>query len=380
MAERTDKKVAIVSDAIYPYNKGGKEKRIYEITRRLAAQGHDVTIYTMQWWKGGKTIVENGVRLKAISPLYPLYAGNRRSIKEAVLFSLHCFKLLGEKFDIMEVDHMPHLVLFPLKIVCVLKGKKMVVTWHEVWGKEYWKEYLGPGMKARVAYWVEKISARLPNLIISVSEHNTKRLRSVLKVKQPIVTIHNGLDMLHIINTPPAPQSNDLVFAGRLLSHKNVDILLRATKILRDRRSNISLSIIGEGPERNSLEALAKKLGIENNVSFLGFLDDPKELYRVLLASRVFILPSTREGFGIAALEANACGMPFITIDHENNATRELIVNGENGVLTDLDETQIADASEMLLDRPVERSFYRTYAERYDWDQIVAEVKKVYAS
>jgi len=380
MAEMTKKKIAIISDAIYPYNKGGKEKRIYEITKRLVARGHEVTIYTMQWWKGGTTIVENGVELKAISPLYPLYAGNRRSITEAFLFSLNCFKLIKEKFDVIEVDHMPHLVLFPLKIVCVLKGKKMIVTWHEVWGREYWKEYIGAGPKSWIAYQIEKLSARLPNLIISVSEHNTRRLRSVLSVKQPIKTIYNGLDMVNILDVAPAETTTDLVFAGRLLPHKNVDVLLRATKLLRERLPNISLSIIGEGPEKKSLETLAKELGIEKNVLFLGFFDDQKDLYRTLLASRVFILPSTREGFGIAALEANACGLPFITINDENNATRELIVNGENGILTDLDEKQIADASEKLLDEGKDRLFYRGYAEKYNWDRIVNQVARAYGS
>ena len=125
-------KIAFISDAVYPYNKGGKEKRLFEISTRLAST-HDVTIYCMKWWKDKETTrIENGVTLHAISPLYPLYSGERRAIKEAVLFSLHCFKLLREDFDILDADHMPHLVLFPLKIVCLIKRKMFYVTWHEV--------------------------------------------------------------------------------------------------------------------------------------------------------------------------------------------------------------------------------------------------------
>src|SRR5690242_17399471 len=88
----TIKKIAIVSDAVYPFNKGGKEKRMYDVSTRLAARGHDVTIYCMKWWEGEDEIIRDGVRLSAISPHYPLYAGGRRSIKEAIFFSLHCFK------------------------------------------------------------------------------------------------------------------------------------------------------------------------------------------------------------------------------------------------------------------------------------------------
>src|SRR5437667_5889404 len=92
-------KIALVSDAIYPYNKGGKEKRIYEISTRLAKAGHEVHIYCMKWWKGkSNQRIENGVYLHAISPLYPLYSGQRRSIRQALLFSLACFKLIKEDF------------------------------------------------------------------------------------------------------------------------------------------------------------------------------------------------------------------------------------------------------------------------------------------
>src|ERR1700677_1781114 len=110
------KKIAVVSDSVYPFNKGGKEKRIYDITTRLAAEGYDVTVYCMKWWEGDERQIErDGVKLCAISPYYPLYAGNRRSMKEAVFFALHCLSLLGKHFDIIEVDHMPHPVLFTTK-------------------------------------------------------------------------------------------------------------------------------------------------------------------------------------------------------------------------------------------------------------------------
>jgi len=160
-------KIAFVTDAIYPYNKGGKEKKIYEVATRLAKKGNDVHIYTMKWWEEDTVQKkEHGVTLHAISRLYPLYSGQRRSFKEAVFFSLHCLKLLKEDFDIIDVDHMPHLVIFPLKFVCFLKRKKLIVSWNEVWGKEYWRKYLG--LLGFLAYYIEKISIMLPDRIISI--------------------------------------------------------------------------------------------------------------------------------------------------------------------------------------------------------------------
>ena len=140
-------RVAIVSDAVYPYHKGGKERRFFEISTRLAKKGHDVHIYCMKWWKSPEKVrFENGVYLHGIAPYFPLYSGKRRSIRQGVIFGLFCLKLIFEKWDVIEVDHMPYFPLFFTKIVCMLKGKKMYATWNGVWGRDYWIKYMGkPG-------------------------------------------------------------------------------------------------------------------------------------------------------------------------------------------------------------------------------------------
>ncbi len=370
------KKIAIISDAVYPFNKGGKEKRIYDIATRLATRGYDVTIYCMQWWKGGRTFVQDGVTLHAISPYYPLYAGNRRSIKEAIFFALNCFKLINKKFDIIEVDHMPHLVLFTVKFVCLLKHKRMIAVWHEVWGKEYWKQYLG--VAGIPAYWIERVSAKLPDTIISVSSHTTRDLRNVLKTKRRIVTIPDGLDIKGIAKNIPAKSGADIIFAGRLLAHKNIDVLLRAVAILTKTHPTISALIIGEGPERKRLESLARELKLQGNVSFLDFFEDHNDLYRVMRASRVFVLPSTREGFGMVVIEANACGLPVVAIENERNAAKDLIAKNENGVLCILDKNKLAEMIEKVLSIRKNSDFYSKYSERYDWTHIMPKIENLY--
>ncbi|MEM2276636.1 MAG: glycosyltransferase [Thermoproteota archaeon] len=84
------------------------------------------------------------------------------------------------------------------------------------------------------------------------------------------------------------------------------------------------------------MERLVEKLGLEKNIVFKGFLEDHDEVISYMKASKVFVLPSSREGFGIAALEANACGIPVITVKHDRNATCDLIKNGVNGFICNL--------------------------------------------
>lgn len=168
-------RIAIVSDAIYPYNKGGKETRIFELSTRLAAAGHEVDIYTMKWWdQPGKIRIEQGVTLHAISRKYPLYHGERRSMAEGMLFGLASFKLLNKSFDVVDVDHMPYFPLFSMWLVCALKRKPMVATWHEVWGGGYWREYLG--RLGFAAAMLEKLTVKLPDRIIAVSPFTAERL------------------------------------------------------------------------------------------------------------------------------------------------------------------------------------------------------------
>lgn len=371
------KKIAIVSDAVYPFNKGGKEKRIYDISTRLANQGFDVTIYCMKWWEGKKTIMRDGVTYHAISPYYPLYIGDRRSISQGIFFSLHCFKLINKNFDMVEVDHIPHLVVFAMKVVCVLKGKKLVVTWHEVWGKKYWKEYLG-GFKGLIAYWIERISIMLPDTIISVSDHTTLALQNMIRDTKNIVTIPNGLDITTIAKNTPATTGADIVFAGRLLTHKNIDVLLQAVPFLIQKKPDLSVLIIGEGPERNKLEKISKELNIQKNVSFQNFFEEHNDLYSALKASRVFVLPSTREGFGIVVLEANACGLPVVTTDHPGNGARELIVQSKNGMLSTLEPQSLALAIEQSFHIKNNSNDYSEYIEKYDWNSLISKIVDIH--
>lgn len=370
-------RIAIVSDAIYPYNKGGKEKRIFEISTRLAKSGHEVHIYCMKWWKGIKTKkIENGVTLHAISKYYPLYSGQRRSIKQAIMFSLSCFKLLKEDFDIIDVDHMPHLVLFPLKIVSLLKGKKLYTTWNEVWGREYWVKYMG--LSGNIAYIIEWLSARLPDEIISVSEHTKNKLRKELKIKTAINVIPNGINYSEIQKVKPSKTESDVIFAGRLLNHKNVNYLINSIKILKSTNPNIKCLIIGKGPEETNLKELVKKLNLEKNVIFHDFLKDQKDLYALMKSSKVFAFPSTREGFGIVALEANASGIPVITTDHKDNATKDLIKNGQNGYILKLNDKKISEKITKYLSAKKSNNLYAKLALNYDWKNITRKVEGAY--
>ncbi len=367
-------KIVFVSDAVYPYNKGGKEKRLHDLSTRLALKGHDVHIYTMKWWTSKGNLTENGVHFHALCPLYPLYSGDRRSISQGVLFGLSCLKLLTQKWDVLDVDHMPYFPLYFTKIVCLLKRKKMYATWHEVWGQAYWMKYLG-GWKGVIAWWIEKFSIDMPDKIIAVSDSTANRLRNDLHYKGVMDVVYNGIDEQAIRQVPPDTETSDIVFAGRLLTHKRIDMLLQAISLIHKTNRPLKCIIIGNGPEKERLIQLSKKLNLENVVTFYDFFEDANTLYALMKSSHVFVLPSDREGFGLVVLEANACDLPVVTSDSSDNHAQDLITDS-NGSVVHIEQTQsFADVLTLYMDRPKAQININPV---YNLDTIVSQLEYMY--
>lgn len=369
-------RIAFVSDSIPPYNTGGKETRIFELTRRLVEMGHEVHVFTMHWWDTPETSrIENGVHLHAISRLYPLYSGERRSIWQGIMFSLGCFKLLKYNFDCLDVDHIPYFPLFVVRLVALLKRRPMYATWHEVWGRDYWLKYLGA--KGHLAWLIERASMAMPSRILAVSSMTQARLHEVLGADAPISLVANGLDTKRVKAIQPAQHGADIIFSGRLLEHKHVDMLVRAMKLLHHDRPDITCLIVGDGPERTKLEALTLELGLSQTITFAGFLPSHDEVLAQVKAARVFVLPSTREGFGISLLEALACGTPVVTINHTDNAARDLVTPA-TGRLAKLHARSIAQAVTKLLDNPLPAREVQAAALAYDWDTAASTLVNEY--
>jgi glycosyltransferase involved in cell wall biosynthesis len=324
--------IAFVSDAVLPFNKGGKETRLWEITTRLTKRGYSVHIYTMNWWHGKPTRVIDNITYHALCRYYPLYSHGRRSVKEGVIFALACLKLLFARFDILDADSMPYFPLYTCKLVTLIRRKKLVAAWHEVWTREYWQTYLGK-IPGTIAFLVEKGSAFLPDTVIANSELTENRIRSVYGRTQGVVRIEPAVDLEAIRKAKPSRIKSDVIFAGRLLKHKNVDLLIRALARVRGKQPGIRGLIVGEGPEKRSLQALTEKLGLGGNVRFLPFTEIAINYYGLLKSSKILALLSSREGYGMAVNEALACGLKIITCDYPDNAARLLVSDNIGAVV-----------------------------------------------
>ncbi|MGQ9596087.1 MAG: glycosyltransferase family 4 protein [Thermoproteota archaeon] len=355
-------KIAFVYDAVYPWVKGGVERRIYEVGRRLANR-HEVHWFGLKWWSDCMEELD-GILLHGLGERKELYVKGRRSIDEAIYFGLKALMGLGGSFDLIDSQAFPYFSCFSTKIHSIVRRFILAITWHELWEK-YWFEYLG--MKGLIGWVVERATSKLTNKNIAVS-NMTRRSLERIGVKAEVIP--NGIDVERIRNVKRSTEEYDIIFAGRLIKEKNVDLLIKAIKILKESIPDVKCVIIGNGPEGKELKSLSKYLKLNSNIVFKGFLEDHDDVISYMKASKVFVLPSTREGFGIAALEANACGLPVITVKHERNATCDLITQDINGFICSTSPKMIAEKILEAMQRDMRDGCIKNAME-YDWRKII---------
>ncbi len=141
----------------------------------------------------------------------------------------------------------------------------------------------------------------------------------------------------------------------------------------------VKLIMIGDGPERSRAEARARELGIAEHVHFLG---KQERIFLLLATSHVFLMPSEQESFGLAALEAMACGVPCVTSDA--GGLKELVKPGVSGYYAPVGdvETMAEQVVRILSDETAYRHLSRqtrTYAfERFHVDKIIPQYVELY--
>ena len=375
-------KIAYVYDAVYPWIKGGAEKRIWEISKRLVKIGHEVHIFGMNYWNGDAVVMKEGVYLHGVCEPKELYVGGRRSIKEAIYFARKVlFPLLKENFDVIDCQAFPYFPCFSAKICSSAKKIPLVITWYEFWG-DYWYEYLGKkGIFGKV---VEELTLKLPDKIIPISERIKADLLSIGVSDKKMEVVPNGVDFNGIqeMKKEDGEYGYDVLYVGRLSKHKNVDLLLKAMNIIKGELPSIKCRIIGDGPEKENLIRLTRSLNLEENVEFLGFIEKDEDVISSMKSAKVFVLPSTREGFPNTILEANACGLPVIIVKGEKNAAVDVVEDGKNGFICSFSEEDVATKVLALLRDGSKcrkmRDISKAKSKEYDWSIIVNRMEKVY--
>jgi glycosyltransferase involved in cell wall biosynthesis len=391
-------KLLIVYETVYPDFIGGVELRNYELAAALCRRGHEVTL---AGYCGGLASTVENLHILSLGELGgQLYnRSGKRSTRQALRFAAAVRALDLAPYDAVETPNMPYVHLLPLAWKCAAAGKPLLVTWYEHWGA-YWLGYVGR-MKAPAYRAVEWLTSQLGTAVTATSDLTRGRLAAARLAgrRRPgaggaaagtVEIVPCGITVSRVrASADTGPGSGPpLIYAGRLLEHKRLDLVLRAVQILARAGGGATpdgplLTIFGEGPDRRRLEALAAELGVAGRILFRGHVKSSEEVWRELGRARLAVQPSAREGFGLFPLEAMAAGLPVVYCGSPESAVGELVRDGVEGVAVAPDPGALAAALAALLAPPGEaerRRLGRNAAARsadYDWDEIAARFEAI---
>ncbi|HWX97271.1 MAG TPA: glycosyltransferase [Solirubrobacteraceae bacterium] len=379
-------RICIVYDCLFPYTVGGGERWYRSLAERLAREGHDVTYLTLRQWERGERADLDGVRVVTAGPRMALYTpGGRRRILPPLVFGIGVFLYLlrnGRRFDVVDTGAFPYFSLLAAAALRGLMGYQLAVHWFEVWSPSYWREYLGSA-GGRVGELVQRRCARVRQHAFCLSQLHAIRLRELgLRGK---VTVLRGLYAGVAEPPEPRPAAPLVLFAGRLIPEKQVLLAVDAIALATKRIEGLRGAILGDGPERDALEAAIAEHGLRETVSSPGFAD-AETLDREMRRAMCLLLTSRREGYGLVVVEAAARGTPSVVVAGEDNAATELIAEGVNGTIARRSDPQaVADAIVRVYEagpqlRESTGSWFAENSERLSLESSLEIVLKSYAS
>jgi glycosyltransferase involved in cell wall biosynthesis len=342
---------------------GGAEVHLHEVFDRIARMGHDVTLYCSTF--PGAAHEENMKGLKVIRE------GGRYLFNFRVIWK-YLTRFRRGKYDLV-IDDMNKIPFFtPLYV----KEPLYIVT-HHMFKKSIFLE--APWPLAMYVYQTEKAGfalCRNRHIPFIVGSPSTKSELEEIGVPGAEVEIINYcVDHATHVPNPAARSATPLIGCfGRLKKYKSVEQLLRALPALLKMFPDLKTVIVGDGDYRATLEKLAAELGVASSVQFTGFVTEQE---KILWLQRVWfaVNTSSKEGWGLTVIEANACGTTVIASDVPG--LRDAVKDGETGILYEFDNIpQLTSKIELLLkdvalrNRLADRA--REWADTFNWDNAAA--------
>jgi len=374
----------------FPYNQqfenyayGGSSLAAYFLTIEMKKRGHEIHIFTTS------ADSRDSIEKDGDMTIYR-YGTNFRILTSNISFGIfrkpvkHRVDIIHTHFDIPPG---------PMAGLRYAKKKKvpLIVTYHGDWEASYGGLIRRIGVAFHNKYLVDKLLS-YTDVIISPSKCYIDRSRFLGRYKDKIVVIPNGINLSDFDIPYSKEECRDklglpldekvVLFLGNLSPYKGPDVLVKAMpNVIRD-VPNAKLIFAGRGMMKKELELLSNDLGIEENVRFVGFVDDNLKLF-YYKAADIFVLPSTMktECYPLAILEAMACSLPIVASNM--GGIPDAVKSGDNGFLVPpKDSEALAEAIIYLLENEDIRERMgrngRERVERYSWERIAKETERIY--
>lgn len=347
---------------------GGVEVHLDEIARRLVAQhGIDMTVLCAGYDGCREDETREGVRYVRF--------GDRGFSYYAMLPGRARAELATGQYDIV-VENLCKLLFF--SSFYLPKIPKLALV-HHLFGLSAFRQVAAP-----IATYVAGTEAllplvyrRWPFVVVSPSTRDDLTRRGLARDR--ILVIPNGLDHEKYSRGTEGPDSDLVVFVGRIEFYKGVDVLLDAWARVLEERPEARLVLVGAGTAEEEMRRRASSGKLGASVSFEGFVSEETKIGWMRRAT-VLVQPSHKEGWGLTVLEANACGTPVVATDVPG--LRDSVRAGETGLLVAKgDAPGLAAGIVKVLGDPDLRARLAhgagEWVERFRWDEVTAAFAEV---
>jgi glycosyltransferase involved in cell wall biosynthesis len=295
---------------------GGAEVFLNEIFQRIAARGHKVTLLCSRHGQAPREQYIGAVRVLRVGPEALInFAAARTALR-----------LAREEHVDLFVENLCKLPF----LMPILTSIPVLPVLHHLFGHTVFYE-LNP-VAATYVWCFEKL---LPTCyrglcFVTVSESSAADLRQRGVAASRVDIVHNGVALRRFRGSAGPGGEPLLVYVGRHKRYKQLDIVIRAFALVQKARPEARLVFVGKGDDLPRLQTLVRGLKLTAAVTFTGFVPEEEKI-DWLRRARAAVYPSTREGWGIAAVEAAACGTPVIASNVDG--LRDAVRDGVTGFL-----------------------------------------------
>ncbi|MTE14759.1 glycosyltransferase family 4 protein [Nocardia aurantiaca] len=345
---------------------GGSERYLEQVGAQLAARGVKVTLRTAGYPGAARREMVDGIEISRGGGRFTVYP---RALAAIALGRLGIGPLKGLRPDAV-IDTQNGIPFF----ACAATAAPTVVLVHHG-HREQWP--VAGRLIGRIGWWIEsRLSPRVHrrNQYLTVSLPSAEELTALGVAKTRIAVVRNGAEPIPA-QVPAGDHATrtghpSIVVLSRLVPHKQIEDAMAVVAGLRGRIPGLHLDVIGDGWWADNLRAHAHELGIADAVTFHGHVDED-EKHRLLARAWVHVLPSRKEGWGLAVIEAAQHGVPTVGYRSSRGLT-DSIVDGVTGLLVD-DSAQLTEAVGELLGNREARTVLgekaRARAREFSWEQ-----------
>jgi glycosyltransferase involved in cell wall biosynthesis len=336
---------------------GGAEVYLHQIFKRLAGQGHKITLLCSQF--AGAPAEEE------IDGIFVVRKGNRNLFNYIVPIE-YATKFHHEPYDIVIDD----INKIPFYTPAFVRKPLLGMVMH-LFDTSIFKEASIPA--ASYVYCAEQIALsvykRTP--LVAISESTLHELLDHGYQRDNVFLVPCAVNHATYRPLPEVIRNEPIIgYVGRIKKYKSVDHLLYAFAIVQKEMPDAKLIVIGEGDGRPVFQQLSYKLNIDHATTFTGFLP-LEEKVRLLNRMQLVVNTSAKEGWGLTVTEANACGAPAVASNVPG--LRDAVIDGETGLLYEYGNIeQLAEKILLLLRDQNLRSRLSSaalkYAQSLTWD------------